>query len=314
MLVHADTTATRDAGGCPSEQAEVQETVLSRLALRYVKERRAKGELNDRSAAVTRSRLLSFTTTTTVTPQRVTRRHIENWMATAGLSPAYRRARLSTMRGFCGWCVLNGHMRRDPTLGVRAPKQPKYLPRALQRDDAAAVIAAAPDLRAQAISLLMLQEGLRRVEVSRAQLGDVDLRRRELLVRGKGGLGEITRVLPLSEESTTAIMRDLDQHPAKAGPLFRSYTRKHEGLSPGTVGDILREMFKAAGVKQAPGDGRSAHALRHTMAHDMLEAGASLIEIQQALGHATLKTTEVYLRGAVGNLREAMAGRRYTGV
>lgn len=287
--------------------------MLSKLALRYVRERTDKGELNRRSAEVTRSRLLSFTTTTNITPQYLTRRHIDRWMATPELAPAYRRARLSTMRGFCQWLVLNGHMKTDPTLGVKAPKMPRYLPRALSFEDATAVIGAAPDNRAHAIALLMLQEGLRRVEVSRAQLGDVDLRRKEILVRGKGGLGDITRVLPLSDETARALMRYMDEHPAKAGPLFRSYVRPHEGLTPGHVGEILLCMFRGSGVKHVNGDGRSAHALRHTMAHDMLDNGASLIDIQQALGHATLKTTETYLRGAVGNLRESMAGRTYGG-
>ena len=116
--------------GSMADAGEGEETVLSRLALRYVKERSAKGELNKRSADVTRSRLLSFTTTTNVEPGRLTRRHIERWMATPNLSPAYRRARLSTMRGFCEWLLLNGQLRKDPTLGVRAPKMPRYLPRA----------------------------------------------------------------------------------------------------------------------------------------------------------------------------------------
>lgn len=306
---------TQQAAVCSPDggYATKGETLLTRLAVRYVRERQDKGELNRRSAEVARSRLLSFTTTTDIEPARLTRRHIERWMATPNLSPAYRRARLSTIRGFCQWLVLNGHMRTDPTLGIRAPRMPRYLPRALPLKDAAAVIDAAPDNRAHAIALLMLQEGLRRVEISRAQLGDIDLRRKEILVRGKGGLGDITRVLPLSDETASALMRYMDEHPAKAGPLFRSYTRPHEGLTPGHVGEILLCMFRQSGVKHVNGDGRSAHALRHTMAHDMLDNGASLIDIQQALGHATLKTTETYLRGAVGNLRESMAGRHYGG-
>lgn len=285
--------------------------MLTRLAVRYVKERQASGDLTATSARVIRSRLLSFTTTTTVEPERVTRRHIERWMATPGLSPAYRRARLSAIRSFCGWCVLGGHMHRDPTLGIKAPRMPKYLPRALRHDEAAAVIAAAPDLRARAIALLMLQEGLRRVEVVRAQLGDVDLLGQELYVRGKGGLGDVTRALPLSDETASALRLYLDEHPGSYGPLFRSYARPHDGLSAKRVGVILLDMFRESGVKHVNGDGKSAHALRHTMAHDMLTQGAGLLEIQQALGHSSLKTTEIYLRGSVANLRDAMSGRTY---
>lgn len=66
------------------------------------------------------------------------------------------------------------------------------------------------------------------------------------------------------------------EHPAAAGPLVRSYRNPHRGLSPGYVSDLVRGLFREAGVKEAPLDGRSAHALRHTMAGDVLRRGAHL--------------------------------------
>lgn len=66
-----------------------------------------------------------------------------------------------------------------------------------------------------------------------------------------------------------------------------------------------------AGVKIANGDGRSAHACRHTMATDLVDSGADLLTVQQALGHAQLQTTQTYLRGVTPDLRQAMAGRAY---
>ncbi len=71
--------------------------------------------------------------------------------------------------------------------------------------------------------------------------------------------------------------------------------------------------MREAGIKRWSRDGISAHALRHTAATDMLRARAHLRDVQHALGHAHLATTEIYLPLVVHDLREAMGGRRYRG-
>jgi site-specific recombinase XerD len=66
-----------------------------------------------------------------------------------------------------------------------------------------------------------------------------------------------------------------------------------------------------AGIKRKARDGISAHAGRHTCATDMLRAGAHLRDVQAALGHRHLHTTEIYLPYLVNTLSEAMGGRTY---
>ncbi len=67
----------------------------------------------------------------------------------------------------------------------------------------------------------------------------------------------------------------------------------------------------AAGIKAGPGDGVSAHVLRHTACVDMLRAGAHLRDVQTAMGHAKLETTAWYLPMVIHGLRNAMGGRWY---
>ena len=68
----------------------------------------------------------------------------------------------------------------------------------------------------------------------------------------------------------------------------------------------------AAGLKNRPRDGVSAHALRHTAASDVMDRCHELRTVQAMLGHASIAATEIYLRRAnLGQLREAMEGRDY---
>lgn len=287
-------------------------TELQRLALRYVAERHARGEIGQRTAEGLRSKLWDFTRGTDARPGNVNRRHVEQWLGRRpGLSPAYQRARLSAVRVFCEWCVIHGHMRRDPTLGIPAPRIPTYLPRSLPATDVGRVLAQVPDQRGRVIVLLSVQEGLRRCEVARAELGDIDLHNETMGVRGKGGHGRVTRTVPLSTQTVQAIDRYLVDEGHRAGPLVRNRVRPDRGLTPHTVGDLVAGWMADAGVKQAPGDGRSMHALRHSCANHMLDEGATLPEVQQMLGHSSVRNTEVYTRGRVENLRGAAAGRSY---
>lgn len=285
---------------------------LLKLSYRYVAQRRARGEINDRTAEQLESRLRSFALLADVRPERVRRRHVERWLEVPDLSPAYRRSRLSALRGFCEWCVVNGHMPKDPTLGVKMPTVPQGLPRARPREDTAKILAHCGDLRTKVAVLLMVQEGLRRAEVANAQVADLCLRAQTLAVRGKGGRGQVTRVVPVSDETARMIRAYLSEVGMTAGPLIRSVKWPDRGVKPQRIGELVTDAMWAAGVKMANGDGCSPHALRHSAAHDMIDAGADVLEVQQMLGHRSINNTMVYLRGHVSpDLRKAAGGRNY---
>lgn len=287
-------------------------TTLGALTDRYIDERIAKGEITRATAQQMRARLGAFAAHVPSDPSRLNRKQIDRWLATPGLSAHYRRSRLSTVRGFCQWCVLNKHMRRDPTLGVKFPKLPPLLPRALtpEQSERVAAISADDPRTALAVSL-MLNEGLRRAEVAAIQIGDIDRRARVLAVRGKGGGGEVTARLPITEETYRLLSRYLPFVPHASGPLLRSRLNPDKGLSPARVGELVMFAMRACGVKEYPGDGRSGHALRHTCAQDLVDNGADIRVVQRVLRHASIRNTQLYVRGEVKGLREVMEGRRY---
>jgi site-specific recombinase XerD len=115
---------------------------------------------------------------------------------------------------------------------------------------------------------------------------------------------------------TTALARVLDDWSAVAGvgagPLVRQERRRNERLSAETISTYVSRWMRTAGLKRSRWDGRSAHALRHTAASDVLDACHDLRVVQAMLGHEHLSSTSIYLRRAsLGQMREAMEGRGY---
>lgn len=263
------------------------------------------GELTGESPRTYRKALWPFVRFTggDLAVSKVNRRHVERWLQSMKVAPATMRQRLSALRSFCGWCVDHGYMKKDPTVGIKGARQPRSVPpRGLPVTAVASVFESCGDARAELIVSLMVNEGLRCIEVARLEVGDVDPARRKALITGKGGH---ERVLPVSEETWGLLRAYLALFPATAGPLIRSYRNDRHGLSAHYISMLVSQMMKDAAVDE------SAHALRHTAASDMLTSGAHVRDVQRAMGHANLKTTERYLPWVVHDLKDAMGGRTY---
>jgi len=140
-----------------------------------------------------------------------------------------------------------------------------------------------------AILLLLSRLGLRAGEVAGLRLDDVDWRRSEFLVRGKGGRHD---VLPLPVDVGDAVASYLRRRPrCECRALFLRVTAPRQGLNRSTIGWVVRAACDRAGLARV-----GAHRLRHTAATGMLRQGASLGEIGQVLRHREQKTTALYAK------------------
>lgn len=285
---------------------------VAALAVMYVAERQAGGHIEKSTARQLRYRLRDFAAHMPASPKRIARKHIAAWMQRPEMSPSYLRQRLGAARGFCHWAIANGHMTKDPTLGFKAPRAPEGVPKRMTREEACRLAEVARrDPRTRLIVSLSLQEALRRMEVARLRVEDIDFAERTVMVKGKGGKGAVTDVLPLSDETWQALTDYLALKGHRHGPLIRNRRVPTEGISPDYVSDIIRNAMVEAGVKR-PGDpSKTPHSTRHTAAHDMLDRTQNVRAVQQALRHRSVRSTEVYLRGHVAELRPVMDGRSY---
>lgn len=275
---------------------------LPRLVDAYLSDREARGRFSGGTRNTVRYTLLGLDPFLPAHIAAVEDLHIEAWLAGKRMAPSTACSRLSQVRCFFRWLVKRGHIKADPTADVEPPRTPRYVPRGLKHPAVTAALEAGPDARARMIMLLMTQEGLRCVEVAALELADIDRDEGLMLIRGKGGH---QRVLPISGETGDAIDEYLREHPAHAGPLVRSYLNPRSGIQAKYVSSLVGQWIRAGGVEA------TAHRLRHTAATDMLRSGAHVRDVQHALGHASLSTTQRYLPWLVGDLRVAMSGRQY---
>jgi integrase/recombinase XerC len=160
--------------------------------------------------------------------------------------------------------------------------------------------------RERALFELLYATGLRVSEAAGLDLEDVDLSARLVRVEGKGSR---ERIVPFGEAAQDALSsylpsraalrhRGEDGNPEKGEPLFINARGKR--LTPRSMARLLKRRLRAAGL---PAD-ISPHALRHTFATHLLQAGADLRAIQELLGHASLSTTQKYTHLDAARLRE----------
>ena len=155
---------------------------------------------------------------------------------------------------------------------------------------AASFRSTAPSRRDYAILLLLARLGLRRGEVARLALEDIDWRAGEITVVGKGNTVER---MPLPAEPGEAIAAWLTagRPRCRTRAVFTTLRPPGRPLSPGAIGHIVGIACRTAGLARI-----GAHRLRHSLATDMLRAGASLPEVGQVLRHRSVRSTAIYAK------------------
>ena len=281
-------------------------TECERLVLSYVRGRVRRGEIKHNTAARNRSILMAFAASYGKRKVALMGRHaIERWLEerSPDLAPASRRNEFQAVRQFVRWLIAEKHLKSDPMAGMKAPRVPRSVPRAMPSADVDKLLDVLPDARARLAISLMVRLGLRRNEVITVQVGDYDADAETLTVLGKGGH---TRLLPVPPDVSRAIRDYLAVRGWTAGPMILREDGS-AGLSNSRIGQMVRGFMEDAGVKARPYDGRAAHSLRHTAATNVVAVEADLRVVQQFLGHASLTSTQRYLAHAeIGKIRSAL--------
>jgi integrase/recombinase XerD len=237
---------------------------------------------------------------------------------TPALSASSAARAASAVRGLHRFLLLEGLAPSDPSREVKPPSLPKRLPKALDVDQVARLLAgpgdgsAGPlDLRDRALLEFLYGTGARISEAVGIAVDDLDLTdgHAMVLLRGKGGK---TRLVPMGSYAHAA----LDAYLVRSRPILAAHGRgvpavflnaRGGVLSRQSAWTILRKSAQRAGLPVEGPTGVSPHTLRHSFATHLLDGGADIRVVQELLGHASVTTTQVYTLVTVDKLREVYA-------
>ena len=216
--------------------------------------------------------------------------------------------RLSAIRSWFKWLARENHILYNPASDIELPKIENRLPRAILTESEAENVLSQPDvnepmgLRDRAILEVLYSTGIRRLEVTRLTVQDLDVERGTLIVRQ--GKGKKDRVVPIGERASQWVDKYINETRPElscgrdGGILFLN--RYGEAIQANALTTLVRNYIKQANI----GKSGSCHLFRHTMATLMMENGADVRFIQAMLGHVSLKTTEVYTHVSIKKLKE----------
>ena len=205
--------------------------------------------------------------------------------------------KLSAAKQFFRFLLRRGLITRDPTAGIATPKKRQQLPVHLTVDDTFRLLEAPPKdtpagLRDRALLEVVYSCGLRVSELIGLDWADIDGGLELVRVRGKGGK---ERLVPIGRKALAA----LDAYRARVAELCPKrlrdeqavfLNRRGQRLTTRTIARLVDHYVAASGIATKA----SPHALRHSFATHLLNAGADLRAIQELLGHASLSTTQKY--------------------
>jgi integrase/recombinase XerD len=219
--------------------------------------------------------------------------------------------KVSSLRQFFRFLLMDGIISTDPTTRIRSPKAWKVLPKSLSQPEIETILNAEVhhprftnylNRRDQAILELFYSSGLRVSEVASAQLSDLHLSERLLKVRGKGSKERLVRFgvpAAIALQHYLALRSTLTRGSAILPWLFVGWARNSgTKLTRARIFQIVRQRSAVIGRNVSP------HMLRHSCATHMLENGADLRTIQTLLGHADISTTQIYTHVSQPQLRK----------
>jgi len=278
---------------------------------RYLEHLRVERRLAARSLAMIRAALQRLAESAAAHPvelRAVQPHHVRRWAAQLrdrALGPRSIAIHLSAWRGLYRWWGRAGEVALNPVEGIRAPKAPKPLPKALSVDQAVALASfegvdgdAALRARDHAIAELLYGCGLRVGELvgldlraGDAAAGWIDAADATAHVLGKGSK---RRSVPVGAPALAALQAWLALRDGMAKPDERALFVSRRGTR--LTDSQVRSRLKAQALQAGLPTHVHPHMLRHSFASHLLQSSGDLRAVQELLGHANIGTTQVYTK------------------
>jgi len=210
---------------------------------------------------------------------------------------------------FLRWCCQKNIIEKNFADDIEVPRTEKKLPPKLSRFEAQRLLEVVYNYpykyrflryRNHAIFSVFLFAGLRKQELLKLKLTDIDIENKSIFIfRGKGNKD---RVVPVTAKLEDTLSKYLVERRRlnKTCPEFFTSLNRNCGFTETGMKRLVETIRKASGVKF------SAHKLRHTFATLMLEGGCDIFSLSKMMGHSDIKTTTIYLAASAEHLRSQM--------
>jgi len=235
-------------------------------------------------------------------PDEIRHTHVRSFLREVvgyGYARSSAARKLSSIKGWTSFLKERGEISSDPASGVRGPRLPKKLPRAITPEEVTRLIEEGPGgkyaSRDRTILEILYGCGLRVAEAANLKWEQVDLDERWIRVRGKG---DKERMVPMGRCAVEALSnwrKSLDM-----GEPFVFPGERGGPLATRTLHRVVTRAARRVGLAEV-----TPHVLRHSFATHMLERGASLRVLQELLGHESLVTTQRYLKVTAEQLKKS---------
>jgi integrase/recombinase XerD len=247
---------------------------------------------------------------------RATRQHVRGFLDQLSANKVDGRSiarKLSALRHFYKYLLLDRHIKHDPTLNIDSPNQWKILPKSLSTEEVDALIkapaarlSASPRKEAEALATrdraileVFYAGALRASELIGLKASDVNSEQGFMIVRGKG---DKERIVPLGRGAIEAIAAYLKtSRPALAKAKISASSALF--LARGGRGLTRNRIWQVVSEASSGGRHASPHMLRHSCATHMVGNGADLRTVQTILGHSDISTTQIYTHVALDRLK-----------
>jgi integrase/recombinase XerC len=214
--------------------------------------------------------------------------------------------KLSSLRTFYKFLVLNNYSENNPFLLVSSPKKEKKIPRFINYQGIEEIFNI-PDLktmegqREKVILEVLYGSGIRVSELVNIKLKDIDFNNKTILIFGKGSK---ERVVPFGDYALEAINTFIndgrDKYLKDIESEYLIVGKNEPNLTTRRIEQIIDKLIKKTSIKM----NITPHMFRHTFATHLLDNGCELIAVQELLGHESLSSTEVYTHVSNEHLRE----------
>lgn len=218
--------------------------------------------------------------------------------------------KIASVKSFFNFLVEEGEVTQNPTENLSSPRVGRSLPKALSIEEVQRLLeeplkaAGTPEgMRDTAMLELLYASGLRVSELTNLDVRDVNTAERYVRCLGKGSK---ERVVPLHRKAVDAVRTYVREArprllgPHKTGETALFVNRRGERLTRQGLWLILKGYARQAGITGTI----TPHTLRHSFATHLLAGGASLRNVQELLGHASISTTQVYTHLTGDHIRE----------